>query len=99
MARSRQVRRGILDVRRQIRRQGAGTTGRAESYHANRRQISRLGSGYQIRKAASVVLAEDEPDSDEFWNRRTIPLCLPPCFLPGTGRTPISEIEPLDIGH
>ena len=72
---------------------------RAESYNANRRQISGLRSGYQIRKAASVVLAEDEPDSDEFWNRRAVPLCLPPRFLPGTRRTPISEIEPLDITH
>src|SRR5207248_6089641 len=68
---------GMLDVPRQIRgkaRQRRCAPGR---YNANRLQISRLRSGYQIRKAAPVVRAEYEPDSDELWDRRAVPLCLP----------------------
>ena len=72
---------------------------RGRGNNANRLQISRLRSGNQIRKPASVVLAKDQPDSDELWNRRPVPLCLPPRFLPRRRVTPISEIEPLDIAH
>src|SRR3954452_5432299 len=80
MARSRQVRLrnpgGAAANKGEARRQRRAASGNS----ANRLQISRLRSGDQIRKAASVVLAEDQADSDESWNRGAVPLCLPPLF-------------------
>src|SRR5271165_3859404 len=97
MARSRQVRRGMLDLPRQIR--GEARQPRRSPSHITRiaARSSRLRSGDQIWKAAPIVLAEDEPDADKFGNCRAIPLCLPTRFLPGRRRTPISEIEAPDI--
>src|SRR6201987_6465473 len=89
----------MLDVPRQTKGRGAATTAGAGCHNANRPWSSRLRGGNQIRKAAPVVRAKDEPDADEFWNCRAVPLCLPPRFLPGRRRTPISQIEALDIAH
>src|SRR5271166_2270825 len=97
MARSRQVRRRMLDLRR-LSAVAARRPWRAPSARQRIAARSlRLRSGDQIGKAAPVVLAKDEPNADELGNRRTIPLRLPTRLLPARRRAPIGEVEPLDI--